>query len=67
MAFAQDGLQALSGEAVAVLADDFGSGTVWTRGDYDDSGTLGAGDLSLWLTVFGAGRSTVSCGATACP
>jgi hypothetical protein len=38
----------------------------WGRSDYDGSGTVGASDLSEWLTVFGAGTSTQSC-TISCP
>ena len=41
-------------------------GQPFGRSDYDCSGTLGANDLSLWLSAFGSGAMAESC-ASQCP
>ena len=51
---------------LSVWLGDFGSGSAWSRSDYDGDGAIGAGDLSQWLSVFATGASLTSCAAS-CP
>jgi hypothetical protein len=51
----------LSAADLSAFLADFFSGSNPARSDYDDNGTVGANDLSKWLSAYFAGGSVANC------